>query len=65
VQPRCDGDVGVHDAADFEQFFDQRIFVWCGRAADELFVQQRLFLQRVLVEQLQLRQRRRRSRWRE
>jgi len=52
VQPRRDGDVGVYDGAGFEHFIDERIFVWRGRAAAELFLEQRLFLQRVLVEQL-------------
>ncbi len=50
------------ERADFEHFIDERIFLRRGDPADELFLHQRLFLQRVLVEQLQLRQRRRRSR---
>ena len=52
VQPRCDGDVGVHDDADLEQFFDQRLFVRRWDAADDLFLHQRIFLQRIFVEQL-------------
>jgi len=28
----------VHDGAGFEHFIDERIFVWRGRAADELFL---------------------------
>jgi hypothetical protein len=37
MQPRCDGDNGMHDGAVFEHFIDQRIFVWRGDAANELF----------------------------
>ena len=44
VQPRCDGDVGVHDHADFEQFFDQRLFIRRWYPADDLLFDQRIFL---------------------
>jgi hypothetical protein len=39
----------MHDGAGFEHFIDERI--WREDAADELFLQQRLFLQWILVEQ--------------
>jgi hypothetical protein len=47
-----DGDVGLHDGAGVEQLVVQRFLFRRWNAAVELFFQQRLLLQRILVQQL-------------